>query len=435
MSKRKQAVLALVLIVTMCAITGCTTYDNFKEAFFNEKGAAADTVRIGILEPQTGNDSNMGQLEVQGIELAKELVPEILGKEVELVYGDTQSSIYVAESAAADLIAKKPAVVLGSYGDAASLTASQKLGKVKIPAITITATNPLITANNEYYFRMAFTDDSQGKALAEYVFNSLKLQDAAIIRTAGEESQTAMVSAFSKRLMKLTGNENCIKATADIDKEAKDFKPYIKEIWESGAKAVFMPVSLKSAEKIFEQAEKMSMNDVMFIGPKEWHGGKMIALQKKFPNLKFAVASDVASKEPQVWNMPNMPAEKADSTTAGTGDTEPGADTGTDTSTGTGIVLTTGLYDRFIKAYQDKYGRNDPPEATALAFDAYMIAAAAIEKAGSIDGYLIKDALKTTSNFEGVSGVISFDETGEPKKTVNVDVIQNGKFVSVYTIE
>ncbi len=116
MSKTRNIALALVLTVGVTLMTGCTTFDNFKEAFFSEKGAAADTVKIGILEPQTGNDSEKGRMEIEGIELAHEIAGEVLGKKVELVYADTQSSIYVAESAVTDLIDKKPVIVLGSYG-------------------------------------------------------------------------------------------------------------------------------------------------------------------------------------------------------------------------------------------------------------------------------------------------------------------------------
>lgn len=117
MRKTRNIALMLVLILLIGVMTGCTTFDNFKEAFFSEKGAAADTVKIGILEPQTGNDSDKGEMEIEGIELANGIAGEVLGKKVELVYADTQSSIYVAESAVADLIDKKPAVVLGSYGE------------------------------------------------------------------------------------------------------------------------------------------------------------------------------------------------------------------------------------------------------------------------------------------------------------------------------
>lgn len=422
-------VLALVLITALAVLstTSCTTYDNFKEAFFNDKGVVADTVRIGILEPQTGNDSEFGELEIQGIELARELVPEVLGKEVELVYGDTQSSIYVAESAAEDLIAKKPAVVLGSYGDAASLIASRHLGEVKIPAITITATNPLITANNEYYFRMAFTDANQGKALAEYVFNGLQLKEAAILRTENEDSTAEISSAFSKHLVKLTNDEKAIQNVFELSKDKKDYTEEVTALKESGVKAVFMPVSLTAAEKVFKAADKQGISDIYFIGPKTWLGKELIALQNTYPKAKIAVASDIATKA----SGNDQPSKTAQTVSA-----DALADAAADTAEPQEQAKPTeSMYDNFLKAYKAKYKNDNPPEAVALAFDAYMIAVSAIEKAGSIDGYLIKDALKTTSHFDGASGTISFDESGEPKKTINVDVIVNGRFVSVYTAE
>lgn len=409
-NKRKITALALIAVLAVSAVTGCTTYDNFKEAFFNDKGTASDTVRIGVLQPQTGNDSDFAELEIQGIELARELVPEVLGKEVELVYADTQSSLYVAESAVSDLIAKKPAVVLGSYGDTASLIAGKALAEVKIPAITITASNPLITAHNEYYFRMTFTDADQGKALADYVHDGLGLSESAIIRLRNDDLSTEMVSAFGDRLKKLTKDKNCIKTTVEVENKDKDYKEKMTQIWESKAKAVFMPVSFSIAEKFFEQAENMALRDITFIGPKSWQGNELLKLQADYPNVNIVIASDIVSKDTQ---------SNSNSDEGNTVFRNKEAE---------------GIYHRFITAYEKKYGSDEPPEATALAFDAYMIAVSAIEKAGSIDGFNIKEALRSTSNFHGVSGEITFDESGEPKKTINVDKIENGKFTSIYTV-
>lgn len=397
MRKTKNIALALVLILGMMVMTGCTTFDNFKEAFFTEKGAASDTIRIGILEPQTGNDSDKGQMEIDGIELANGIVDEVLGKKVELVYADTQSSIYVAESAVADLIDKKPAIVLGSYGEAVSLVASQKLGKVKIPAIAITATNPLIIKNNEYYFRVTFTDASQGKALADYVFEELGEKKAAIIKMKDEDTTSELVRQFTAQMEELTEDETSIAASVQISPNTKDYKEYIETIKAAGVKAVFMPVSLKTADKIFAEAQKMGLNDIAFIGPKDWHNNDIIELQNKYMGIKIAVASNFMSSSAE---------ETADEDI---------------------------LYNQFMKAYKEKYGDSEPPEETVLGFDAYMIGIQAIEKAGSIDSYLVKEALKGTNHFRGASGEISFDETGEPTKPINVDVIQDGKFVSVYT--
>lgn len=108
MRNLKFTCLAAVLALTVLMVSGCTTYDNFKDTFFGEKVKEGDTIKIGVLEPQTGNDSSAGELEIRGIELAKSLQAEVLGKPVELLYADTQSSIYVAETAVQNLIEKKP---------------------------------------------------------------------------------------------------------------------------------------------------------------------------------------------------------------------------------------------------------------------------------------------------------------------------------------
>ena len=424
MRKRRKAAIAMILALTVsAAASGCTTFDNFKEAFFSEKGAASDTVRIGVLEPQTGNDSSKGELEIRGIELAHKLFPEVLGKEVELVYADTQSSIYVAETAVADLIDKKPAVVLGSYGDAVSLVASRQLGEAKIPAITVTATNPLITANNEYYFRVSFTDASQGSALADFTYEYLGLAKAAVIREIDEDSVTEMVSQYTNRMEELTKDTGAIAATIQVERNAKDYSACIEKLQASGAQAVFMPLPISAAEKVFQAAAKAGLDNVVFIGPKDWTGKELLRLQEEYPGIKIAVASDSLT-------------EASDGNQAGGADGQSDQNDQNDQNSQDGEAAQeqTDLYQKFLAAYKEEYGTDNPPEAAALGFDAYMIALQAIEKAESIDGYLVKEAMKTTSGYVGASGEISFGATGEPKKPIHVNMIQDGAFVTVYTV-
>ena len=57
MRKIRNIAVAAVLIFAMTALTGCTTYNNFKAAFFGETGLKTENIKIGVLEPQTGNDS------------------------------------------------------------------------------------------------------------------------------------------------------------------------------------------------------------------------------------------------------------------------------------------------------------------------------------------------------------------------------------------
>ena len=448
MRKRRKTAIVMILALTVsAAASGCTTFDNFKEAFFSEKGAASDTVRIGVLEPQTGNDSGKGELEIQGIELAHKLFPEVLGREVELVYADTQSSIYVAETAVADLIDKKPAAVLGSYGDAVSLVASRQLGEAKIPAIAVTATNPLITANNEYYFRVSFTDASQGSALADFTYEYLGLAKAAVMREKDEDSVTEMISEYTKRMEELTKDTGAIAVTLQVKRNAKDYGEYIEKLKESGAQGVFMPLPISAAEKVFAAAAKAELGDVVFIGPKDWDGKELLRLQEKYPGIKIAVAADGLSAAGEEASGASGNADEqagagsqadqgqSGAAASGQSDDPAGQDEGaSDAQSQTGAVAQTDLYKQFLKAYEEAYGTDEPPEAAALGFDAYMIALQAIEKAGSIDGYLVKEAMKTTAGYMGASGEISFGATGEPKKTIHVNMIQDGGFVTVYTV-
>lgn len=447
MRNLKFTCLAAVLVLTVLMVSGCTTYDNFKDTFFGEKVKEGDTIKIGVLEPQTGNDSSAGELEIRGIELAKSLQAEVLGKPVELLYADTQSSIYVAETAVQNLIEKKPAAVLGSYGEAVSLTASQLLGEAKIPAITITATNPLITVNNDYYFRMSFSDGSQGRALADYTVEKLQLKKAGVLRVKGEDASNEMVNQFSSRLHRLTDDEESVSVTVEIPKETKDRSPYIEKLRKSGVEAVFMPVSVSLGEKIISEADQAGLHSVTFLVPKDWHSEQMIKLQNEHPRMKIAVASD--------FNAVSAEGGQPEDDTAG----EPSSDDAAANGNSSGDTVTGGvssdqavsseadesaeekaeasvsaLYKSFAEAYEKKYGSKEIPEPTALAFDAYMLAVQSIEKAGSIDSEAVQKALLATRGFRGVSGEISFNESGEPKKTINIDIVQNGQFVTVFTV-
>lgn len=397
MNKYRKATLAVVLMMTMVFATGCATFDHFRETFFRPQGMDTDTVKIGVLEPQTGNDSKHGEMEIRGIELARDLEPKVLGKKVELVYADTQSSIYTAESAVADLIDKKPAVVLGSYGEAVSLTASQQLGAAGVPAISVTAANTLITANNDYYFRVTFSDSSQGSALAQYTVDKLKRNTAAVVRMRDDDTTRDMINKFSSQMNRLASSNNAVETYVDLDLDQKNYTDAVEKLKASKAKVVFMAVPMTTAEQFFKAAKDAGLRGYTFLGPKEWRGEELLKLQAEFPKLPIAVAADFSG--------------------AMAGDTDK-----------------TESYDRFLRAYRDKYGAEDPEEATALAFDAYMIAIGAIETAGDTDGEKVKDALKQTTGFAGASGEISFDESGDPKKTINIDVIRNNRFISVYTV-
>ncbi|GAI11498.1 unnamed protein product, partial [marine sediment metagenome] len=81
----------------------------------------------------------------------------------------------------------------------------------------------------------------------------------------------------------------------------------------------------------------------------------------------------------------------------------------------------------FTEKFKEKYGRNPDPNA-AQSYDAIMIVVAALEKVGVDDKSKIRDAIASTLNFNGVTGIISFDDTGDAPRDMKVIQIRNGEY-------
>lgn len=401
---KRKLTLLLSLVIVMIVSTGCvSTYDSFKHAFFDKNDGTVETIKFGVIEPKTGTDSAMGTQEIRGIQIANEMFPQVLGKDIELVYADTQSDIEVAEVAVSDLVANEPVIVLGGYGEVVSLTASSILHKARIPAIGTTSSNPLIVDNNPYYYRVSFQEALQGTVIAEYIVDSLKQKTAALVRVKGDESTTTTNGRFVNKMNSLVDSEDSAVDVITVDPESPDYNEYVDKLVKSGVKAVFMSTSTTVADEFFEACHD-KLKDVTFIGPNSWHNEDFIHIALKYPLLKLAVVSDVVNTAPENLDI----------------------DLKTD-------VETTNLHDELARIYTEKYETEELPEATALAFDAYYVAVKAIEKANSTEAKAIKKQLDKVKNIEGASGNITFNSKGEASKTLNIDMVVRNKFVTVYT--
>ncbi len=387
-------VLIVAALMMACSLAACATLDAFVDTFIEQKEEPEETVRIGVFEPLTGPDSEYGKLEVMGIELANELYPVVLQKPVELIYADNQSDIDVATAAIQDLIAKRPAIVLGSYGDINSLVAVKYLEAAKIPAMAITNTNPLVTSNNPYYFRVCYVETYQGTALAKFTVESLGTSSAAIIREKGNDTATALARTFEDKMMQMTESPTTVCTTIEYEAGKADWSKEIASIKASGLQAVFLPANLDDTRAILNEADKQDYKGV-FLGTDVWSSDEFLSIMN---NLDVNVAiSVVYAPDTSVNDMSKI----------------------------------------FLQAYHAKYGVESVPDpAVALGFDAYIIAVDSINRiCTALDGELLATSIGLETAFPGASGNITFDVDGNPMKTVIIEGVRNGKFVKLYTME
>ncbi len=71
-----------------------------------------------------------------------------------------------------------------------------------------------------------------------------------------------------------------------------------------------------------------------------------------------------------------------------------------------------------------------------MVYDAFMLAANAVRRAGTSNREKIRDALSETRDFQGTTGTITFDENGDPLgKEVVIIKIENGGPVYFKTVK
>jgi len=395
MKKQKFVTKIAIIIFALLFLVGCETYNNFKDAFFENGGDSDSIIRIGVFQPLSGKYQEFGELEKIGIELAHEYCPRALRKEVELVFADNKSDIYIAELAIQTLIDKDPTVVLGSYGGLYSLIAAEYLEEALIPAIAITNTNWLVTSNNPYYFRVCFVYAYEGIAVAKYAAEEMGISSAAILKPLNNDSAIAVSQSFSDKMIQLTGNNNVIVSSQDYDPSLEDFTGQLEKIIQSGAEVVFLPSSVDDAAKILKQAKEMRVSAV-FLGTDNWESAELIE-KAGAEAAEGVVFSTIFDPESGITEMTEV----------------------------------------FLKAYRKKNGEDAVPQsAVALGFDAYMLAVDSINRAGtSTDREKVRNALARTKRFPGASGSITFDDKGDPIKSVVIKTVQNGEIVATYTVE
>ena len=82
----------------------------------------------------------------------------------------------------------------------------------------------------------------------------------------------------------------------------------------------------------------------------------------------------------------------------------------------------------FVDAYQEAYG-STPDQFAADAYDAVYTVKAAMEKAGAVDSESLIAAM-TQIEVKGVTGDMTFNESGEPNKGAKYVQIVDGEYTA-----
>jgi len=366
MKKAISIIISVLFLLTMVA--GCGG------------GSGSDSgpkvVTIGVFEPASGDNGAGGKQETLGIQFANRETPTVMigGVEykVELEIVDNQSSTAVAPSAAQTLVSAGVSLILGSYGSAVSMAASDVFADAGLTAIGVSCTNPQVTLGNDHYFRICFLDPFQGTVLANFAKDQFGAEKAYVLAKLGDDYSVGLANYF----MEAFGPANCTYET--FPDGTSDYSTYIASAKASGAGVFFAPTSTEAAALIIDQAHTQGLGVPILAGD-TWDSNVI---------LNAAQGKDVRVYVTTFYQEGGAPA-----------------------------------FDSGIKAWissdsvaRANNGGDDKVAAvTALGYDAYYVALEVLKAAGSTNLADIRAATPRLAH-TGVTGPIAFDGNGDAKR-------------------
>lgn len=362
-----------------------TSVGLFAFAVMIGSGAQADTIKIGVFGPFTGDAAADGASERHGVDLVikeKNAAGGIRGKQIEAIYGDDAGKPAEAVNVAKRLTDRDNVVILlGSMSSPASLAASQVAAQSQTPQIVVSGTAQKITTQgNKWVFRTPVPDTKLAGDLASFINEKFpKIKKVAFLYVNDDFGRGGFESFKA-------GGEKYGIQVVDEERYARgdvDFTAQLGRIKASSAQALVEWSRYTEGALVAKQFVQMDMTmprfgcDGVAIPKYVELGGSAVNGVFYLTQFSSAIAS-------------NIPAAQT-----------------------------------FMAKFKKAYGRV-PDSYSAEGYDAMTMAFLAIQNAGSEDRAAVRDALSKV-NFESVRGPFKFDEKGDPLLSPRIVKIVDGK--------
>ena len=351
---------------------------------------AADSIKIGEFASLTGKQASFGQTNHRGAVFAVEELNAtggVLGRKLELVTEDTRSMPGEAATAVKKLITRdRVTAVVGETGSSAALEAAPLCQAAGVPMISATATNQRVTEAGNYIFRACYIDSFQGTVLAKFAGRTLKVRRVALLVSSGNAYSVGLAKYF-KADFTTAGGE--IIAEQKYSEGDKDFRAQLTAIKAQRPEAIFASGDYAESALICKQARELGLTVPIF-GGDTWDSPALVEIGG--PAVEGSYFSAHFSPDAQ------------DPVVRG-----------------------------FVERFRRRWGTS-PDTGTSLGYDAIMVLADALRRAGSTDGAKIRDALAATKDFPGVTGKITIDPQRNASKSAVIFTVKDGKFVYVESV-
>lgn len=343
-----------------------------------------DTIHVALSAPITGDWSEFGINFQRSVTLAIEQLNAeggILGRQVRLSVGDTQGNPQQAATLAQQWTSDPTIVAqIGPFASGPSMAAQPIYDSAGMVQLSPTASHTEYAGGSRWSFGIVGTQADEGPFNADYAYNQIGIRNIAILHLNNDWGiDTA--EYFSRAFEELGGNVTRTEFYFDGE---SDFTAVLSSLRESGADGLFIASFYNDGAAINIQKSRLGW-DVPVLGPTSLYSPQLIELG----------------------------GDAVEGLYTGTGFFTPDPDP---------------VVQAYVSAFEEAYGAL-PNFHAALAYDAMMLLADAIERAGSTEREAIRTALAETTDFPGLTGSITFTPSGDAVKGYRMLTIRDGEFV------
>jgi branched-chain amino acid transport system substrate-binding protein len=339
-------------------------------------------VRIGVYLPMTGPLAAQGQAEYAGIEIAHKMRPTVLGRNVELFLVDTAREGVGTDGAVTRLIKEeKVHALIGEPVGTDTLAGITIAEKFEKPIVVPASSHPSATQEKRYTFRVGLTNSLQGEIAARYASLKLKARKAAIIMGIDQNCSTDLATIFMKHFAAMGRKVVSIAYCRTGDTV---FTTQLSSTVTAKPDVLYLPLSYPQVSLICRQSVGMGLN-AHIISSRNTHTPELI--KEGGEAVEGVILPDDFDRKGFLTD------------------------------------IAAAYIDRYEKETGGQAGRFD-----VLGADAYLLLMDAFQRADSTAGSKVRQALATTKEFEGISGIMDMDQEGNAIKSILILQIKKGDF-------
>jgi len=347
--------------------------------------AADDTIKIGLVTALSGESARAGEALTRGLTIAIEELNAkggVLGKKFELVRRDDEAQPAKGVTAARELIFKeKVAVLFGGLDTPVSMAIVPIANQEKAVFIGPWAAGTPITkngANPNYVFRVSAVDEIVDKAMLQYAEKTFSAKKPGMILVNnpwGQSNEKGLSAALAAKGIKPAGIEK-------FEGNDVDVVPQLTRLKAAGADSLFLVGNVGPSAQVVKSLDRMGWKVpvVSHWGPA---GGR-------FTELAGPSAKEVHFIQTYSFFGKQSP-----------------------------------VGEKVLKALMAKYpdikgpGDITPAVGVANAYDGMMLAAIAIQKAGSTNSDAIREGFYKIDSYDGLIKKYSKPFTPEVHDAIN----------------